>query len=101
MIASELINTMIPPLKVSDDAHKAMVWMEEFRCNHLPIVSEGRLLGFISEEIILESNAIEKKLEDFELVGKACTVGLSYHFYDILRIAGEHHLQTWSLYLAQ
>ena len=92
MIAEELINHMIPPLKVTDDAHKAVVWMEEFRCNHLPVVSEGKLLGFISEEIILESNDIEKNLGQFELVGKSCSVGLESHFFDILRVAGEHKL---------
>lgn len=93
MIAEELINHMIPPLKVTDDAHKAIVWMEEFRCNHLPVVDEGRLLGFISEEIILESNDIEKSLGDFNLMGKDCVVSLESHFYDILRIAGENKLQ--------
>jgi signal-transduction protein with cAMP-binding, CBS, and nucleotidyltransferase domain len=93
MIAEELINHMIPPLKVTDDAHKAIVWMEEFRCNHLPVVEDGQLLGFISEEIILESNDIDKHLGDFELVGKDCAVGLDAHFYDILRIAGDHKLQ--------
>jgi len=74
MIAEELINHMIPPLKVTDDAHKAIVWMEEFRCNHLPVVDDGKLLGFISEEIILESNDIEKNLADFDLVAPNCTV---------------------------
>ncbi len=93
MIAEELINHMIPPLKVTDDAHKAIVWMEEFRCNHLPVVNEGELLGFISEEIILESNDIEKSLGDFELTGSECAVSLESHFYDILRIAGENKLQ--------
>jgi acetoin utilization protein AcuB len=93
MIAEELINHMIPPLKVTDDAHKAIVWMEEFRCNHLPVVNEGELLGFISEEIILESNDIEKRLSDFELTGLECAVSLESHFYDILRIAGENKLQ--------
>ena len=92
MIAEELINHMVPPLKLTDDAHKAIVWMEEFRCNYLPVVDQGKLLGFISEEIILESNAIEKNLSDFDLVGKACVVGLESHFFDILRIAGEHKL---------
>jgi acetoin utilization protein AcuB len=93
MIAEELINHMIPPLKVTDDAHKAIVWMEEFRCNHLPVVEEGELLGFISEEIILESNDIGKNLGEFKLVGKNCAVSLESHFYDILRIAGENKLQ--------
>ena len=51
---------MIPPLKGVDDAHKAIVWMEEFRCNYLPVIENNQLLGFISEEIILEKNDIEK-----------------------------------------
>lgn len=93
MVAKEIINSMIPPLKAADDAHKAMVWMEEFRCNHLPVLEENRLVGFISEEIIIESNDIEKKLGDFQLIGKNCTVGPESHFYDILKVAGEHKLQ--------
>lgn len=93
MIAEELINHMIPPLKTSDDAHKAIVWMEEFRCTHLPVVENGELLGFISEEIILESNDIEKPLAEFPLAGKTCTVQLNSHFYDILKVAGDHKLQ--------
>ncbi len=93
MIAEELINHMIPPLKVTDDAHKAIVWMEEFRCNQLPVVNNGELLGFISEEIILESNEDSKKLEEYNLFGQKCVVGMESHFYDILRIANENKLQ--------
>jgi CBS domain-containing protein len=93
MIAEELINHMIPPLKVTDDAHKAIVWMEEFRCNHLPVVRDGELMGFISEEIILESNDIEKNLLDFDLVANDCLVTLDAHFYDILKVAGDNKLQ--------
>lgn len=92
MIAEELINHMVPPLKVTDDAHKAIVWMEEFRCNFLPVVDDGELLGFISEEIIMESNDIEKNLGGFELVAKGCAVSQDAHFFDILRVAGEHKL---------
>ncbi|HAC24824.1 MAG TPA: cbs domain containing protein, partial [Cytophagales bacterium] len=81
MVAAELINYMIPPLKVTDDAHKAVVWIEEFRCNHLPVVENGKLLGFISEEAILESNEIDKRLGDFHLEGEDCYVSLDSHFY--------------------
>jgi CBS domain-containing protein len=93
MIAEELINHMNPPLKVTDDAHKAIVWMEEFRCLHLHVVEDGKLLGFISEEIILETNDIERTLADFDLVGKQCSVALDSHFYDILKVAGDNKLQ--------
>lgn len=93
MIAEDLINQMIPPLKATDDAHKAIVWMEEFRCNQMPVVENGKLLGFISEEIILETNDIEKKLKDFPLVGEACYVHMTTHFYDILKVAADNKLQ--------
>jgi CBS domain-containing protein len=83
---------MIPPLKGSDDAHKAIVWMEEFRCNYMPVVDNSKLLGFISEEIILEKNEIDKEVKDFNLVGKNCYVHLDTHFYDILKVAAEHKL---------
>lgn len=94
MIAEDLINHMIPPLKGTDDAHKAIVWMEEFRCNFMPVVEQGKLLGFISEEIILETNEIEKSVRDFNLVGQNCYVHLDTHFYDILKVAADNKLQV-------
>lgn len=93
MIAEELINQMIPPLKVTDDAHKAIVWMEEFRCRQLPVVDDGKLLGFLTEEIILEANDPEKPVGFFELAAKKCRVQTNAHFYDILRVAGDYGLQ--------
>ena len=90
---SRRLNQSYDPLKATDDAHKAIVWMEEFRCLHMPVVDEGKLLGFISEEIILESNDIEKKVKDFDLVGTRCFVHMSAHFYDILKIAADNKLQ--------
>lgn len=93
MIAEDLINHMLPPLKGSDDAHKAIVWMEEFRCAYMPVVENEKLLGFISEEIILETNDIEKQVKDFDLVGQNCYVHLDTHFYDILKIAANNKLQ--------
>lgn len=94
MIAEDLINHMIPPLKGTDDAHKAIVWMEEFRCNHLPVVEDNKLLGFISEGIILESNDIDNPVKFFNLIGQQCWVGLDAHFYDILKVAAENKLQV-------
>ena len=94
MIAEDLINHMIPPLKASDDALKAIVWMEEFRCNFMPVVDDGKLLGFISEEIILETNEVDRPVRDFNLVGQNCYVNLDTHFYDILKVAAENKLQV-------
>ncbi|MDH5368151.1 MAG: CBS domain-containing protein [Cyclobacteriaceae bacterium] len=93
MIAEELINHMIPPLKLNDDAHKAMLWMEELRSNQLPVVDKEKFLGLISEEMILEENDVEKLIGDFQLQGTDCQVTQGSHFYDILKLASDNQVQ--------
>lgn len=93
MIAEELINHMIPPLKITDDAHKAMLWMEELRSNQLPVVDQEKFLGLISEELILEENDVERLIADFELEGTDCVVGQDSHFYEIIKLASDNNVQ--------
>ncbi len=92
MIANEMINHMIPPLKPSDAAKKAVLWMEELRLNQLPVVEDGAFQGLISEDIILEDNDIDKLVSGFELIGKDCVVGQNAHFYNILKMASDNEV---------
>lgn len=93
MIAEELINHMLPPLKPTDEAGKAIAWMEEFRCNQLPVLDGGKFLGFILEEVILERNDLTKTINQLELVGVNCRVANDAHFYEVLKMAGDNRLQ--------
>lgn len=94
MTAEELINHMVPPLKVTDDAHKAILWMEELRCNQLPVVENSKFLGLITEDIILEQNEIERLLKDYELIGKDCVISSKSHFYDIIKLGSDNKATT-------
>jgi acetoin utilization protein AcuB len=93
MIAEELINHMLPPLKLTDEASKAIAWMEEFRCGLLPVVENEKFLGFLSEEIILEQNDLSKKVSEFDFTGDACIVSVDAHFYEVLKMSSDHKLQ--------
>ncbi len=93
MIASELINHMIPPLKPNDDGHKATVWMEELRMNQLPVIEKGRFLGFITEDSILEENDNKLPVSSYYLEGEQCFVYENQHFYDVIKSAAEHETQ--------
>lgn len=93
MIAEELINHMLPPLKLTDEASKAVAWMEEFRCSQLPVIDNEKFLGFISEDIILERNDLTIKINSFDLAGQNCVVDSDAHFYEVLKVAGDHKLQ--------
>lgn len=90
MIAEELINHMIPPLKLKDDAHKAMLWMEELRSNELPVVDNGHFKGILTEDMILEVNDVDKLVAEFELQNEKCAVNKNTHFYDVLKVAAEN-----------
>lgn len=93
MVAADLINHMIPPLKPTDDGDKAMIWMEELRTNQLPVIEKGKFLGFISEEIILEDNNAKKSILDYELEDQKCFVLEHQHFYDVIRMASDFDSQ--------
>ena len=93
MVARELINHMIPPLKKSDPARKATAWMEELRINQLPVIENGIYCGLISEELILEDNDNSKEVSEFDLQGKSCKVNENQHFYDVLKIVSDQGVQ--------
>jgi len=90
MVAEELINHMIPPLKLGDAGSKAIVWMEELRVRQLPVVDKGEFLGLISEEIILEKNEPNLPISAYELVGTKCQVTRYQHFYDVLKVGSDN-----------
>lgn len=93
MVALELINHMIPPLKPTDDGHKAIIWMEELRMNQLPVIEKSKFLGFITEEIILEENDSKLPVNQYSLEGEQCFVTEHQHFYDVIKVAAEYELQ--------
>lgn len=97
MIATELINHMIPPLKITDSAKKAVTWMEELRVSQLAVIDGGVYMGLISEEIILEDNSISKNVGEYNLIAKDCFVYHYQHFYDILKVSSDCGVQVISV----
>ena len=89
MIAEELINQLIPALKPSDTAEKAIIWMEELKTNQLPVIEERHFKGLISEDIILEGNDLDRKIKDYKLISEQCYVNDDQHLFDIIRLAQE------------
>ena len=84
---------MIPPLKMTDPASKALKWMEELRTNQLPVLENGYYKGLISENIILEENNLDKNIEEFNLEGEKCFVYFHQHIYDVIKIASDNKAQ--------
>lgn len=85
MIARDLINYMIPPLRTEDKISKAKQWMEELRLSELPVIESGKFLGIIDEEMIFNEELRYPLVGDYPLVGQKCLVNAGNHYYEVLK----------------
>jgi CBS domain-containing protein len=89
MIAKELINYMIPPLKPTDEVTKAITWMEELRVSELPVVDGGKFLGILNEDLIFENNGDEAQVQNLVLTGNNSFLSEQSHYYEILKLSND------------
>lgn len=52
MIAKELLDNIIQPVRLQDNCLQVLGWMEEYKVMHLPVAEEGRFYGMLSESKI-------------------------------------------------
>lgn len=87
MIAKDLINYMIPPLKPTDDLSKAKEWMEELRVTELPVADQGIFLGLITEEQILDADAQLHFVKEIGPLILEAKIAFDQHYYELLKLA--------------
>ncbi len=63
MLTAELINHNIPQLTLQDSIGKALQLIHDFKISHLPVVSEEKYLGLISEEDLLDAEDPKAAIE--------------------------------------
>ena len=63
MIAIDLITYDIPPLVHTDTGEKALIWMDEFKVSHLPVLKNGNFVGLVSETHILDKMNVSENLD--------------------------------------
>ncbi len=86
MIASDIISNEIPPLKTSDTGLKALVWMDEFKISHLPIVNHRTFLGLLAEEDIYSFNKPEEPLGSHTLSLPKPYIKNTQHIFEAVRL---------------
>jgi len=63
MLTANLINKNIPRLQPQDSVSKALQLVSDFKVTHLPVVSENKFLGLISEEDLLDAEDQKTTIE--------------------------------------
>ena len=66
MLARDLINGNIPRLRLQDSVSKALQLLNDFRISHLPVVSDDKFLGLVSEDDLLDAEAEKLNIEHLQ-----------------------------------
>jgi len=85
MKASEIISEVIPPLVHTDSGEKALLWMDEFQVNHLPVLKNGNFVGVLSESELLDQADLEPTLDMLFQHLPRPFVFADAHLFDILK----------------
>jgi acetoin utilization protein AcuB len=92
MLAIDLLNDEIPPLRVTDTGTKALAWMEEFRVSHLPVVEKRQFLGLISDTEIIDINKPKEQLGKLKISLVKASVTQGQHAFEALKLISGLHL---------
>lgn len=80
MLTIDLINYNIPRLRLQDSVGKALQLINDFRVSHLPVVSDDRFLGLISEEDLLDAEDEKLTIEVLQNHFLQAAVKQNVHF---------------------
>lgn len=86
MLAIELNNNVLPRLQLEDSVGKALQLVNDFKVSHLPVVSEAKFLGLISEDDLLDASNHKMYIQL-----------LQDEFLDVSIKENEHFLQAVNL----
>jgi len=94
MLAIDIITDEIPPLKTSDVGTRALVWMDEFKVSHLPVLEGRSYYGLLSEANVMDLSDPESSIGEAMDEMERPFVFDSQHIFDVIKLMGEEHLSV-------
>ena len=90
MLAQEFINNILPQLQLTDTVSKALQLMSDFKMTHLPVVSDDKYLGMISEDDLLDEENKKNTIEFFQNDLIPVSVIYNKHFLNAVTISNQY-----------
>jgi acetoin utilization protein AcuB len=94
MLASELIDPMLPSLKPTDSVAQALDWMQEHRVGQLVLTDLGEYRGVISEELLMDVANDEQPLSDVMRLFEQTFVYEDQHLYEIIGLILQNRMEV-------
>ncbi|MCB0844281.1 MAG: CBS domain-containing protein, partial [Bacteroidetes bacterium] len=94
MIVNELISDRIPSVKSTDSAGMALDWMNEFKINQIPIVDDGKYVGIVTENDIMECRDLDVPIGEIRYSGwDSAYIYQGNHVYDAIEMLSNLNLE--------
>lgn len=87
MLTIELINYNIPRLQLQDSVSKAIQLITDFRVSHLPVIADGKFLGLVSEDDLLDIKDSKLTVEYLKQSFIIASVHDNIHFLNAVNIS--------------
>jgi acetoin utilization protein AcuB len=87
MLAQDLINSVLPQLKLTDTVSTALQLMSDFKITHLPVVSDEKYLGMISEDNLLDEENTKIPIEYYQDEFIPAYVNSGKHFLNAVNVS--------------
>lgn len=89
MLTAELITENIPRLQLQDSITKALQLVNDYRVTHLPVVSDNKFLGLISEDDLLDADSEKGTIEFLQENFKEISVRENEHFLNAVKCSNK------------
>lgn len=94
MLAAELIDPMLPALKLTDTVGQALEWMQEHRIGQLAVTDQGEYKGLVSEDLLLDVADDERLLRDVMRLYEQVYVYENQHLLEMLSLLLQNPLEV-------
>jgi acetoin utilization protein AcuB len=89
MLTTELINNNIPRLQLQDSVHKALQLVNDYRVTHLPVVTDEKYLGLVSEDDLLDAEDDRATIQVLEQSFVKAAVKENEHFLNAVNCSNQ------------
>lgn len=91
MTTLQLADNIYPLLKLKDSVEMALHLMNDHKTGHLPVVSEGKFLGLISEEDLVDEENKNTTLDVYQTYFITAAVNEKFHFLKAASLYNLYH----------
>lgn len=94
MLNKELISSALPVLSPNDTILHAQQLLADYHLMQLPVVSDDKYLGLISEDDVLNAANDQQKLQHFEPQFSRLAVHANKHFVEAVQLCNDYGLSV-------